>query len=488
MESNQEVTSPQVTRLDEAMKSVQTAVGLDVTQLGDAIALGTSIMQGNSLVYTVCIFISLWLLMLTVTQYTMQMRNSRTLRALVTLLNAVESQLKPNDMSTPSDITSLLDSEKIESALQCLDAKMLQLGTESQQLRTYIAELQAGDKLNNMDLTIQRVLDLAGSTTKMMETWMREVPPRIKDIYNFTSGLNTTHKAVSVMALDMQKSFSLQETLSDGLLKQGREALHYTQSEQKAQAEKLNELKQDQKAQAEKVGELKVIAEELRNSVKQVSLDVHVSRTKSEQKQDALQKEFTGMAGHTQSSFRGLNVLIPSWKELKDIMNNAIQYLVQANQHDSKMKEDMQTLSESSVNVENRALRLESQVAVLQETLTEVQDTVLQVREAQNLHHEQLQQLLERTPKLPKRTPPPTESAAPPQSTPQGTPPVNQAPPPESHMRFTQDSGQPIRLADHLQSALPRDSQTPIYMLQQDPLARISSADLIRALLSRGTF
>ena len=488
MESNQEVTSPHVTRLDEAMKSVQTAVGLDVTQLGDAIALGTSIMQGNTLVYTVCIFLSLWLLMLTVTQYTMQVRNSRTLRALVTLLNAVESQLKPNGMSAPQDITSLLDSEKIESALQCIDAKMLQLGTESQQLRTYIAELQAGDKLNSMDLTMQRVLDLAGSTTKMMETWMREVPPRIKDIYNFTSGLNTTHKAVSVMALDMQKSFSLQETLSDGLLKQGREALHYTQSEQKSQAEKLNELKQDQKAQAEKVGELKVIAEELRNSVKQVSLDVHVSRTKSEQKQEALQKEFTGMAGHTQSSFRGLNVLIPSWKELKDIMNNAIQYLVQANQHDSKMKEDMQTLSESSVNVENRALRLESQVAVLQETLTEVQDTVLQVREAQNLHHEQLQQLLERTPKLPKRTPPPTESAAPPQSTPQGTPPVNQVPPPESHMRFTQDSGQPIRLADHLQSALPRDSQTPIYMLQQDPLARISSADLIRTLLSRGTF
>ena len=222
MESNQEVTSPHVTRLDEAMKSVQTAVGLDVTQLGDAIALGTSIMQGNSLVYTVCIFLSLWLLMLTVTQYTMQVRNSRTLRALVTLLNAVESQLKPNDMSTPPDITNLLDYEKIESALQCIDAKMLQLGTESQQLRTYIAELQAGDKLNNMDLTMQRVLDLAGSTTKMMETWMREVPPRIKDIYNFTSGLNTTHKAVSVMALDMQKSFSLQETLSDGLLKQTR--------------------------------------------------------------------------------------------------------------------------------------------------------------------------------------------------------------------------------------------------------------------------
>ena len=49
MESIQEVTSPHVTRLDEAMKSVQTAVGLDVTQLGDAIALGTSIMQGSTL-------------------------------------------------------------------------------------------------------------------------------------------------------------------------------------------------------------------------------------------------------------------------------------------------------------------------------------------------------------------------------------------------------------------------------------------------------
>ena len=236
----------------------------------------------------------------------MQMRNSRTLRALVTLLNAVESQLKPNDMSTPSPTSpSLLDSEKIESALQCLDAKMLQLGTESQQLRTYIAELQAGDKLNNMDLTIQRVLDLAGSTTKMMETWMREVPPRIKDIYNFTSGLNTTHKAVSVMALDMQKSFSLQETLSDRPFEagQGSAPLHAVGAEGPGWKNSTSSSR-TRRLRLRKSGNSRFIAEELRNSVKQVSLDVHVSRTKSEQKQDALQKEFTGMAGHTQSSFR----------------------------------------------------------------------------------------------------------------------------------------------------------------------------------------
>eukprot|EP00439_Symbiodinium_sp_Y106_P085406 s905_g28.t1 len=390
-------------------------------------------MQGSTWVYLLSALICLWMLVLTVTQCTMQARNSRTLRAVVTLLNSVEGQLTSSSMTSSLSLTGMLDSDKIEGTLQCIDAKMLQLSTESQQLRAHVSDLQANDKLSSLDLTMQRVLDLADNATKLMEAWTKEIPPRIKDIYQFTSGLNTTHKAVSVMALDMQKSFSLQETLSDGLLRQGREALQHTQSEQKSQAEKLNELKTDQKAQAEKLGELKVITkvitEELRNSIKQ-----------------ALQKEFTGMAGHTQSSFRGLNVLIPSWKELKDSMNNAIQYLVQANQHDPKMKEDLQTLSESSVNTENRALRLESQVAVLQETLTEVQDTVLQVREAQNLHQEQLQQLLERTPKLPKRTPPPTEAAAPPQTA-QGPQQPSHALtlPPESHMRFPPDNSHPIR-------------------------------------------
>ena len=238
--------------------------------------------------YLLSALICLWMLVLTVTQCTMQARNSRTLRAVVTLLNSVEGQLTSSSMTSSLSLTGMLDSDKIEGTLQCIDAKMLQLSTESQQLRAHVSDLQANDKLSSLDLTMQRVLDLADNATKLMEAWTKEIPPRIKDIYQFTSGLNTTHKAVSVMALDMQKSFSLQETLSDGLLRQGREALQHTQSEQKSQAEKLNELKTDQKAQAEKLGELKVITkvitEELRNSIKQVSLDVHVSRTKSEQK------------------------------------------------------------------------------------------------------------------------------------------------------------------------------------------------------------
>ena len=103
-------------------------------------------------------------------------------------------------------------------------------------------------------------------------------------------------KRYKQMLWTLPNSSPLQETLSDGLLRQGRESLHYLQNEQRAQADELTEIK--------------TIAEE-QQGAKQLSLDVHVSRTKAEQKLDALQKDVTGFIAWTQLAIRGLNVLGP---------------------------------------------------------------------------------------------------------------------------------------------------------------------------------
>ena len=127
-----------------------------------------------------------------------------------------------------------------------------------------------------------------------------------------------------------------------------------------------------------------------------------MGRTKAEQKHDSLQKDVTA----TQHTLRGLNILVPNSKTMTDKLDNAMGYLVAANQKDDKFSENMEHLQECTANTEDRALRLESLVAAVQETLGEIQDVCLQVREAQNLVQEGVQNVLERTPKLPRRNPP----------------------------------------------------------------------------------
>ena len=158
-------------------------------------------------------------------------------------------------------------------------------------------------------------------------------------------------------------------TLSDGLLRQGREALHQLQGEQRAQAEKLQAIQGDLRTQSDKLAELKAFAEEQKSTTKQMSLDLHVGRTKAEQKQETMQKDVTA----TQHTLRGLNVLVPNSKTMTDKLDDAIGYLVAANQKDDKFSENMEDLQECTANTEDRALRLESLVAAVQETLGEIQ-------------------------------------------------------------------------------------------------------------------
>ena len=456
---------------------------MDVENLGEAITIGSLFLHNHKAVAGLGALVILWMLFLTFLHFRVSASNSRALRALVLTMRSLEQQLTTVADSRSTTVADSSGSSTLANTLQCLDAKMLQLGRESEQMRAFIAELQATDVIPAIEAALRNVSATTEQTHQTLATWMKEVPPKIREIWGFAAQIPTSHKALSVLAVDTQKAFALHETLSDGLLRQGREALHQLQGEQRAQAEKLQAIQGDLRTQSDKLAELKAFAEEQKSTTKQMSLDLHVGRTKAEQKHESLQKDVTA----TQHTLRGLNILVPNSKTMTDKLDNAMGYLVAANQKDDKFSENMEHLQECTANTEDRALRLESLVTAVQETLGEIQDVCLQVREAQNLVQEGVQNVLERTPKLPKRNPPQSDTTQ--TATPAAS---SQNMPQHAHSAMPTEPTQPIRLSEHIhQPMLPRDSQAPIYMVH-DPLnrdlSRIPTHELLRTLLSRGNF
>ncbi|CAE7196146.1 unnamed protein product [Symbiodinium sp. CCMP2592] len=452
----------------EAQNMDTHAAGWSLEQLGEVISLGSLVLQGHEWMVTIAVLVFSWLLVLTVVQYHQSAARTRLLMGITRALADLEVKVSGGQPQ------QLAPSSETLTALQCLDAKMLQLSHDNQQLRVvhqqlhaFMDELQQNRTLPLLESTVQQIAAVADETGKKMDQWMQEVPPRIKEIYGFTSALPRTEKAVASMALDTAKNFGMQETLSDGLLKQGRESLHYLQSEQKFQGDKLTEIK--------------TTTEELHTTLKQTSVDLHVAKTRSEQKQESIHKDIQALAGSTASSFRGINVLVPAHKTLMDHVNNILDYLVKANQANAKADQDLLSLQEITGNTDTRALRIESLLGGLQETLAEVQEVVLQMGEAQKIVQEQVQIVLDRTPKILKRPPPSGDTAS---SAQPATPPPSQVPldPPVQQ----QPQPSPIRLSEHLQP-LAATGQQPIWMVQ-DPLRSVSTTDLLRTLLSRGNF
>ena len=454
------------------------STAFDVDSLSEVIAVGTAFIQGGlstKMTYGAVALMALWMFMLTIMHLRAIVSNARMLKIVLSSLSEFREQMnvapqQPADSTFPGQA----DFAALAQTLQCIDAKLLQMSQENEQVRSFCSELHENKTVQVMEKGINKLMTLADKIHTMVDNWTREVPPKIKEIWTFTSAVPAMQKGLSVFALDTQKAFALHETLSDGILRQGREALQLLQSELRAHSEKLTELK--------------AFAEELKSTCKQTSLDLHVGRTKAEQKQDNVHNDVKA----TQHTLRGLNPLVPGMKTLTDKIDNALNYHVQANQHDTKVSEEIQNLQESTGNTESRALRLESLLVALQDTVAEVQDACFQVRESQNIVQENLQTVLERTPKLPKRNPPaaePTASMPPSQSqaqTQQNAPSMQMPTTPPVHPEVSQ----PIRLSEHLhpQPLLGRDTQQPIYMVQQDPLQRISTADLLRALMARGNF
>ena len=434
--------------------------------LEQAITVGSILLEGHRLALFIgLLFVGLFI-WLVCKQHYFQQRSLVAMRTLMMTLQSLDEQIKGLNRPGQDEAHTAtgISFAGLESAVQCVDAKVLNLNKALEEI------MQSGPSIAAIEKNTNASMEMVQQHGTVLQTWGKEVPPRIKEMYGFTSILPSLNKAIQAMALDTAKQFSLQETLSDGLLRQGRESLHHLQGEQRAQAEKLTEIKS--------------LVEEQKGSDKQLSLDIHVSRTRAEQKLDTLQKDLSNFSSWSQSAIRGLNVLVPNSKDLKERIDNAVDYLARNHTHNERAAENGQILAESTANTEQRALRIEQIMVGLQDAVNELQDICLQIKESQNMVQEQIQTLLERTPKLPPRRPPQQDA---PSGPPSGSSQPGQAQQaPGQAPQIPMEASQPIRLSEHLQPVLQR-GDPHIYMMQ-DPLRGVSTGDLLRTLLARGNF
>eukprot|EP00439_Symbiodinium_sp_Y106_P048548 s2350_g6.t1 len=468
----------------ESMQQEPTYPTVGMEALSDFITLGGIAMKGRLilLIFTFGLICGLafWLWHLMFSHQKHQPKMHQALAAITAMLQELERTQKDRwesahlqgEGSTQSPAVNL---DKLEGPLQCIDAKLLQLDREAAQIKDLMARLDSEQALAKLETLLEGVRKTCEKCQNHMELWQTNVPPKIKEMHGFTSHVPAVSKLVQSLSLDCSKQFAMAETLNDGLLKQQRETLHFLQGDNKEITAKL--------VRAESA------LDELKSGQKQLSLDVHVSRTKGEQKLDSIQKDLNSLSGSTSSSFRGLNVMVPQTKTMQDRLVDMTDYLVKNHQFNERMEGDTRVL-EAATNSEDRLVRLEASMMSMQETLSELSDHMQQVRECQTLMQDQCQVILDRTPKLPKRPPPAAEAAQPQTSTP-GTntmqPPQAQPAPQTVHLPQhvpQYDQNIPIRLSDHLQPMMTREGTVGGYMLD-DPLSRVSTEDILRTLLRR---
>ena len=461
--------------------------GMDISALGDAITLGTMVLQGEWMIPVALGLVLCWFLLLMAvlkaihslkTKHTME---SGAMQSMIQDLQskidasqgvilALQDQLPPPQDRVNTPVPSMQDGGSLDATLLCMDAKLLQVSNDNQRLHATLmdiaAQLTDSQHLHKLDEVAKQALESIQEVTAVG----KQTDKAVKTILALTQEIPGLNKLTQSMGLDMKKAFQMQETMSDSLLKQARESLHLLQSDNKSMGEKLTRLEGS--------------ADDLKNATKQNSLDVHVCKETIRQKLETMHGEQKHFVGATNSNFRGLNVLIPQFKHLGDQSKDMLDYLVRANQHDTSQAESSQTVMESSANAEDRIVRVESLCTGLIDQVNEINELMQQIREAQSLQQELLNTIVERTPKLPKRSPP-QETSQP------TTPPVQQQPststtmPQSSHPQVHVEGPTPtLRLSEHLQP-LVRETTSPIYMVG-NPLNQVSTQDLLRALLSRG--
>ena len=469
-------------RLSQSLPELMSAQ-MDTSSLSNAITLGTLLLQGEWR-WPVAILTVLFALLLALGFFLgAQCAGRRTtheflkLHAAVTLL-----QQKFDDLDLPSLDSVGPDSAPspkpdLEPTLVCIDAKLLQLGQESTHIEKMVLDLKSQqDDARHADRLVELASKIAETTIQSYEVimnheklltkctaWAQEIPP--------------INKLLQSLCLDVKKGFQLLETHGDSHLAQQREALHLLQADHKSQTEKLTKLE--------------AASDDAKTADKQLSVDLHVCRETLKGKIETLHSEHKRFEGSTNSNFRGINPLVPQFKHLGEQCKDMLDYLVRGNQHDSAQQENMRIAMESTSNAEDRIVRVESLCAGLIDQINEVNELLQQVREAQQLQQEQLVTIVERTPKLPKRSPPAQEATS--QQGPGPASSTQMPTPPQSNpvtLEPTQTPTPTLRLAEHLQP-LVREQGRPVIMVGDalgPPLNQISTQDLLRALLNRGTF
>ena len=214
----------------------------------------------------------------------------------------------------------------------------------------------------------------------------------MKDVHTFTTPLSQMNKAVAALALDCQKQFAMAETGQDGVLRQGREALQYTQNEFKALGER--------------VAAVETTLEALRADSKQASMDLHVARAKPEQKADNIQQELKQARRLVTLQHEGTQRGYPRKLRISKIASRtSLAMRLPLTSVIRKMRKSVLQILEAANNTENRLAHMEGIIGSLQQGLDEVGDILQQVREAQTLLQDNSRQILGRTPKLQRRKP-----------------------------------------------------------------------------------
>ena len=231
------------------------------------------------------------------------------------ILEQLEKQAEAPRVGTPAQS---LDLSPLDSPLQCIDAKLLQLDKEAREIRRFIATLDTEQSFDKLEKLMISDLKLNESCYDQLQQWQSNVPPKIKEIHQFCAAAPSMNKALQQ---DMQKGFALAETTSDGLMNQNRESLLLLQNEHKAASEKLVRIESS--------------LDEVKRGLKQLGVDIHVSRTKGEQR---TAKELKDHVGWSHSTFRGLGLVVPQTKAIQDRLADHDGYLVRANREQMSQK------------------------------------------------------------------------------------------------------------------------------------------------------
>ena len=360
-----------------------------------------------------------------------------------------------------------------DTCLRCIDAKLLDIASQTASLQRLLGSLEAQQTIARLE-EIQDMLQSTKVTEDQLLTSVAALAPKVTAIHTTVANLDSLVTGQQALALDVKRGFASMETQGDGILKQSQDTLKCVQQEAK-------ELK-------DKLIKLETVNDSISGSCKQLSLDIHVSRTKHEQKMDAFLADFKQFCGQANSSLRelgnsvrGLGPLMPGMKTMQDGMTNAIDYLATAFKVQERVDSVIHNMQEQTNNIEDRMLRLESMVVGITDTSNESADVEQQLKESLNLLHDQIGTVLERLPKLPKRSPPSQDPGS-------SAPTAATTPPPAAAPQPAQDTSIPLRLSEHL---LPvQRSQEPIRfeIRSANQLQHMSTDELLRVLLSRQHF
>ena len=294
------------------------------------------------------------------------------MRALATEMLNLRSDLQTTNATTSTSdggATTTLD----DTLMRCIDAKLLDISGQTTALKTLLGSLEAQQTIARLE-EIQDALSNYRVTQEQLLESVAALAPKMTEVHGAASQLTPMTATQQAMALDTKKGFAATETHIDGVLKAQQDTLHCLQNETK-------ELK-------DKLIKIDTVCDGLTSSAKQLSLDVHVSRTKQEQKMDSYIQDYNKFQGATNSNLRALGPVMPAIKTVTDHLNNAMDYLAKAWQSYERTEPVIHNMQEQVNNIEDRLLRIESLVVGNTDTANECSDMIQQLKESQNLLHE----------------------------------------------------------------------------------------------------